>query len=402
MKVLIQNAAQVLSVKDDRLEIIKNCSIVIINGKIKKLTQTKDLKIADAPIIDAQGKVVLPGFVDCHTHLVFAGTREDEFLMRLSGRTYEEILKAGGGILNTVQKTRAASEEELHKTAQKRLFNLIKWGTTTVEIKSGYGLNYESELKILRVIKRLKEEFKDKITIVGTFLGAHAVPPDKTKKEYMRELIDKMIPQVAQENLADFIDVFCEHFVFTADEAQEILKAGIKYGLKPKLHADELESSGGAEVAGRVKAISADHLLYPQDKGLRKMKAHKVVAVLLPGTSFFLKSRVKPPIEKLRQYKIPIALGSDYNPGTCMIYQMPIIMGLGVFLYDLTPQEAILGATLNSAKALGKVQEIGSIEVNKDADLVILNTSDYANIFYQFGTNLVNLVMKKGKVVFKS
>jgi imidazolonepropionase len=396
---VIKNAVQILTLTGKDLGIIKNGSLSIKDDKIA-VVKHRTSNIRHQKSIDAQGCIVMPGFVDCHTHLVFAGSRENEFAMRLEGKTYQKILVAGGGILQTVSATRKASEKELIELAQKRINELIGWGTTTVEIKSGYGLDTPTELKILRVIKKLQYFNKNRVTIIPTFLGAHAIPSRIKKIKYINKLISEMIPLVAKENLAQFCDVFCENFVFNAQDSKKILFAGKKFGLIPKIHADEIESSGGAEIAGIVKAISAEHLLNPSEKGLRAMKKNNVTAVLLPGTTLFLKSKHIPPIEKMRKLGITIALGSDYNPGTCMIYQMPIIIALGCLLYNLSLTEAIRGTTINGAKALGLENKIGSIEPDKDADLIILDIPDYKHIPYQFGKNLVKMVIKKGEIVF--
>lgn len=408
---LIKNASQILTLAGKDLGIINNGSIVIKNGKIYKVIQNSTLNQSlswrqghgsgqNSEVIDGENSVVMPGFIDCHTHLVFAGSRENEFAMRLAGKTYKEILKAGGGILQTVQATRKASEKELYDLAQKRIDELIRWGTTTVEIKSGYGLDTKTEIKILRVIKKLQQTNKDRITIIPTFLGAHAIPSGIKKSTYIKTVVNEMIPKIAQENLAQFCDVFCENFVFNAQASKRILLEAKKYGLIPKIHADEIENSGGAEIAGEVSAISAEHLLYPSDKGLKAMKKTKVTAVLLPGTTLFLKSKQIPPIGKMRKLGLTIALGSDFNPGTCMIFQMPIIIALGCLLYNLSLTEAIRGATINSAKALALENTLGSIEPGKDADLIILDIPDYRHIPYQFGKNPIKIVIKKGEVIY--
>lgn len=398
--VIINNISQILTITNNNLGIIENGSIVIEKTKIKEVVENPKLRIPNAEVINANNCLVLPGFIDCHTHLVYAGSRENEFALRLQGKTYKEILNAGGGILQTVAATRKASEEELFNLAQKRIDELIRWGTTTVEIKSGYGLDTNNEIKLLKVIKNLQKANKERITIVPTFLGAHAIPPNTEKQEYISRLINEMLPRIAKQKLATFCDVFCENFVFNAQDSKKILIAGKKLGLIPKIHADEIESSGGAETAAKVGAISAEHLLYPSDNGLKAMSKKGVVAVLLPGTSLFLKSKQLPPIEKMRKLGITIALGSDYNPGSCMIYQMPIIIALGCLLYNLSIEEAIRGATINAAKAIGLENEIGSIEPGKDADLIVLNVPNYQHIPYQFGRNLVTTVIKKGRVIF--
>ncbi len=397
---VIKNATQLLTLDDNDSGIIENGSVCIKNSKITSIVSKLKISDRSAKIIDASGCIVLPSFVDCHTHLVFAGTRTNEFAMRLEGKSYKEILKAGGGILQTVSATRKATEKQLFNLAQQRINEIISWGTTTIEIKSGYGLDIDSELKILRVIKQLQLANKTKITIVPTFLGAHTVPSNRQKDEYIKEIITEMIPAVAKQNLAQFCDVFCENFVFNAQESKKILETAKKFGMIPKIHADEIESSGGAEIAGLVKAISAEHLLFPSDQGLKAMKKSNVTAVLLPGTTLFLKSKHIPPIDKMRKLGLTIALGSDYNPGTCMIYQMPIIIALGCLLYNMSLVEAIRGVTINSAKALGMDNQIGSIKVGKNADLLILDVSDYRQIPYQFGKNLIKTVIKNGNIVY--
>lgn len=400
--ITIKNANQILTIRENDLGIIEKGTIVIENGEIRSIGKNAKFRIPHSAFrisIDATGCVVMPGFVDCHTHLVFAGDRASEFEMRLGGRSYKEILEAGGGIMSTVRQTRKASEEELYQLASRRIDSLLEWGTTTVEIKSGYGLDTDSELKILRVIQRLQRN--SKINIVPTFLGAHSIPPNKKKKAYIREITEKMIPEVARQKLANFCDVFCENFVFNASESKRILNRGKEFGLVPKIHADEIEQSGGAEVAAEVGAVSAEHLLYPSPTGLKMMKEKDVTAVLLPSTALFLQSKDHPPVKQMRKLGLKIALGSDFNPGTSMIYQMPIVIALACLIYGLTIPEALIGATLNSAKALGLHQKIGSLEVGKQADLIILDIPSYQHIPYQFGRNYVKTVIRKGKVLKK-
>jgi len=396
--VVIKNVNQILTIRENNLGVIENGVLVIENDKIGKITSCQNLPKAKSKIeLDAKGCVVMPGFVDCHTHLVFAGDRASEFEMRLSGKSYKEILEAGGGIMSTVRQTRQASEEELFQSASRRIDSLLEWGTTTVEIKSGYGLDTDSELKILRVIEHLQKN--DKIKIIPTFLGAHSIPPNKKKKDYIREITDQMIPEVARQKLANFCDVFCENFVFNASESKRILNRGKEFGLVPKIHADEIEQSGGAEVAAKVNAVSAEHLLYPSPTGLKMMKEKDVTAVLLPSTALFLQAKDHPPVPQMRKLGLRIALGSDFNPGTSMIYQMPIVISLACLIYGLTIPEALIGATLNSAKALGLHQKIGSLEVGKQADLIILDVPSYQHIPYQFGRNYVKTVIRNGKVL---
>lgn len=397
---IIKNASQILAIRENDLGIIEKGTIIIEKGEIRSIGKSAKFRIPHSAFrisIDATGCIVMPGFVDCHTHLVFASDRAGEFEMRLGGKSYKEILEAGGGIMSTVRQTRQASEEELYQSASRRIDSLLEWGTTTVEIKSGYGLDTDSELKILRVIKRLQKN--DKINIIPTFLGAHSIPPNKKKKDYIREITDKMIPEVARQKLANFCDVFCENFVFNASESKRILNRGKEFGLIPKIHADEIEQSGGAEVAAEVGAISAEHLLYPSPTGLSKMKENDVTAVLLPSTALFLQSKDHPPVQRMRKLGLRIALGSDFNPGTSMIYQMPIVISLACLIYGLTIPEALIGATRNSAKALGLHEKIGSLEVGKQADLIILDVPSYQHIPYQFGRNYVKTVIRNGKVL---
>jgi imidazolonepropionase len=404
---VIRHATQLLTLSDADLGIIEDGAVVIEQGRITWSGRTAEIPTdlnsptADDPgpavDIDASGCVVMPGFVDCHTHLVFGGWRDDEFEMRLAGRTYKEIGEAGGGILNTVRKTRAASETELLTAARQRLNEMRSWGTTTCEIKSGYGLDTETELKMLRVIRQLATE-SNGMTVVPTFLGAHSVPPGRTKAEYIDLLINEMIPRVGATGLAQFCDVFCENFVFTATESRRILEAGKRYGLLPKIHADEIEPSGGAETAAAVGAISAEHLLVPSDAGLQAMKDRGVVAVLLPGTSFFLGSRPAP-VSRMRELGVLMALGSDCNPGSCTLLAMPLAISLACIHYRMTIKEAVLGATLNAARALKLETRKGSLEPGKDADIQILAIPGYRHLPYRLGHNPVRTVIAGGKVL---
>lgn len=375
------------------LGIIDRGVVSVKDGKIsyvgKKLREAKF-------VVDANESIVMPGFVDSHTHLVFAGTREEEFELRLKGKSYQEISKRGGGIISTVKATREASKEELISLAKKRLDYALTWGTTTIEIKSGYGLNLEDEIKMLEVMNRLNKIHS--ISIVPTFLGAHAVPNERSKKEYMSILMNEAIPRAKE--LAKFCDVFCENGFFTPDESKQILERGKQFGMKPKIHADELNNSGGSEVAGEVDAISADHLVHPSDKGLSMMKEVGTIAVLLPGTTFFLNSEAAP-TRKIMDYGIPIAIGSDFNPGSCTILSMPIIVGLACLILGLTPAEALVSATINAAYAIGVGDRVGSLEIGKDADIIILNVKSHQEIPYWFGHNPVSMVIKKGKIVYE-
>jgi len=347
--------------------------------------------------IDCQGCVVLPGFVDPHTHLVFAGWRADEFAQRLAGKSYREIAEAGGGILSTVKATRQASEDELYERALERLKEMVAWGTTTVEVKSGYGLKTETELRLLRVAQRLGET--GLATVVPTFLGAHSVPQEVNRSDYVRQLIEEMLPAVQQQGVGRFCDVFCESFAFNAAESRQILEAGKRHGLLPTVHADEIEPSGGAEVAAEVGAASASHLLQPSDAGLKAMAAKGVVAVLLPGTGFFLRTTHRPPVGKLRALLIPIALATDFNPGSCPMLAQPLTIQFGCLHYDLTIVEALRAVTVNAARALRLEHELGTLEPGKWADITVTDVPDYRHLAYRLGHNPVRMVIRHGQVV---
>ncbi|MBH8601760.1 imidazolonepropionase [Thermoactinomyces sp. CICC 23799] len=348
--------------------------------------------------MDATGKVIMPGLIDPHTHLVYAGSREDELNMRLNGKTYLEILEAGGGILSTTQRTRAAGIDELVEQAKARLDRFLKNGVTTVEAKSGYGLSPEHELKQLRVTKRLNEEHP--VEVVSTFMGAHAVPKQYQKQPdaYVRLITDEMIPRVVSERLAEFCDVFCERGVFSVEQSETILRAAKAAGLIPKIHADELEPTGGAELAARIGAISADHLLKASDEGIRALAKAKVVAVLLPGTAFFLMAPFADG-RKMIDAGVPVALSTDCNPGSSPTESLLLMMNLACFHMKMTPAEVITAVTVNAAHAIGRADRIGSLEPGKQADLVVFDVPNYLHLTYHYGSNDVERVMKKGKWV---
>ncbi|MEX2104914.1 MAG: imidazolonepropionase [Bacilli bacterium] len=349
-------------------------------------------------LIDAAGKTVTPGLVDPHTHLVFAGSREQELEMRLNGATYIEILQNGGGILYSTTQTRAATEEQLFAESKKRLDNFLKHGVTTLEAKSGYGLTVEDELKQLRVARALNESHA--IDLVSTFMGAHAVPLEykANPEEFIRIVIEEMLPKVAEEKLAVFCDVFCERGVFTVEQSERILEAGKKWGLIPKIHADEIVSFGGAELAARIGAISADHLLKASDQGIEMMAKAGVVAVLLPGTAFFLMEEPAN-ARKMIESGVAVALSTDRNPGSSPTESLPLIMNLACLNMRMTSAEVITACTINAAYAIGRADAIGSIEVGKKADIVLFNAPNYVFLQYNFGVNLVDTVLKNGTVV---
>ncbi len=333
----------------------------------------------------------MPGFVDPHTHLVFSGSREFELDMKLRGFSYMDILKKGGGIFYTVTETRKASEASLIEQSKKRLDNMLKHGTTTCEAKSGYGLDTETEIKILKINEKLNK--KHPVDIVSTFLGAHAVPEEYSADEYVDIVIDEMIPKVKE--LACFCDVFCEKDVFTVEQSKKILDAGKKYGLIPKIHADEIVDTGGAALAAEVGAISADHLLHSNEQGIKQMIKQGVVGVLLPGTPFTLMMKEYTDARKMINMGLPIALATDLNPN-CWIENMQFIIQLACYNMKMTPAEAITASTFNAACAIGLNAKIGSLEIGKQADIIVLDCPSHLFIPYHIGVNLVNTVIKNG------
>lgn len=387
----------------ERLGLIDNGYVAVQGDRIVAVGESDRLPAAllgpETRLLDAGRRAVLPGFVDPHTHLVYAGSRAEEFAQRLGGANYLEILAAGGGILSTVAATRAASEEELTQQAAQRLHRFLLAGTTTVEVKSGYGLSREAELKQLRVVRRLRRMLP--MDLVPTFLGAHAVPAEyrDRRQAYVDLLVDDMLPAVAAEGLAEFADVFCEEGVFDADETRRILSRARQLGLRLKLHADELVAAfGGAELAAELGAASADHLLHASEDGLAAMARAGTVAVLLPGTAFFLRTGRYAPARRMVEMGLPLALATDHNPGTCTLESMAQVMGLAALEMGLTPAEALTAATINAAHAIGRQAEAGSLEPGKRADLLVLEGEGPEDIVYRFGTNLVNQVVAQGRL----
>ncbi|MBL7104890.1 MAG: imidazolonepropionase [Bacteroidales bacterium] len=348
--------------------------------------------------IDASGKMVFPAFCDSHTHLVYPASREIEYVDKIKGLSYEEIAKRGGGILNSAKKMAETSAEELYESAMKRLKEIICYGTGAVEIKSGYGLNTESELKMLRVIKRLKEN--SPLTIKSTFLGAHSIPTEyrRNQSEYVDIVINKMIPLVAEEELADYIDVFCDRGFFTVEDTERILSAGMKYGLKPKIHANELDYSGGIQAGVKYNALSVDHLEYTGDEEIETLLNSETMPTILPGAAFFL-GMVYAPARKMIDAGLPLALASDFNPGSSPSGNMQLILSMGSILYRLTPEEAINAVTINGAYAMGVSDELGSIAVGKKANIFITKEIPTIEFMpYYYGSNKVETVILKGEV----
>jgi len=374
------------------LSIIKKGDIALKDGLIFDIG--KNLKYKAEKEIDATGKIVTPGFVDPHTHLVFSGSREFELDMKLKGFSYVDILKKGGGIFYTVNETRKASEKKLYDESKKRLDKMLKHGTTTCEGKSGYGLNLKDELKILKVQKKLnKNHFVD---IESTFLGAHAIPKDMDSDEYTRLVIDEMIPRV--KNYCNFCDVFCEKDFFTIQQSKKILSAGKKQGLIPKVHADEIVDTGGAGLAADIGAISSDHLLCSNETNLKKMAKKGVIGVLLPGTPFSLMMYRYANARKMIDIGVPVALATDLNPN-CYVENMQFMIQLGCFKMGMTPAETFCASTFNAACAIEKQNEVGSIEKGKKADILILDVSNYLQVAYHFGINHVETVIKNGSII---
>jgi imidazolonepropionase len=367
-------------------------------GIIKEVGEGKPLMRARRSV-DAKNNIVLPGFIDAHTHMIFAGSREREFSMRVGGRDYLEIMKEGGGIQSTVQSTRKASREELFTESYRRLNDILSWGTTTCEVKSGYGLTTSDEIKMLDVARKLGNEHP--VDVIPTFLGAHDVPVEyrNEKEDYIDLLTNEMIPRVSEGNYARFCDVFCEEGVFNKEETERILSAGNAHGLKAKIHVDEFVNIGGCELAESVHAVSCDHLLKTDEKGIESMKSAGTIAVLLPGSNLFLMEEEKPPIQMMRKKGLPIAIASDFNPGSSPILSMPVIISLSCLLYGLTPEEAIVGATVNAAYALEEEGRIGSIEKGKKADIVVMRYSNYEEIPYWFAQKRVECIIKGGEIV---
>jgi imidazolonepropionase len=412
---LIKNAKQLLTLSSgkkgprvgeemENLGLIEDGAVAVSEKKIIVVGKTKDVLAQvkvdkKTKVINARDKVVLPGFVDCHTHPVFGATREKEFELRIKGKSYEEIAQAGGGIRSSVRSVRQLSKDELIRLALPHLDRFLSYGTTTIEAKSGYGLSLKDEIKILEVIKKLNQIHP--IDLVPTFLGAHEVPDEYREKreEYIDLLIRVMIPEVAKRKLAAFCDVFCEKNVFSIDESRKILETGKSYGLKPKLHADQLSPSGGAELAAELKAVSADHLEFISDLGIRRMGEEGTIAVLLPGAVFGLGKDNYPPARRMIEMGLSIALATDFNPGSSFTESMPIILSLACLRMKLTPAEAICAATINSAYAIDQGNSIGSLEPEKSADIIIWDVKNYKEIPYYFGINLVDTVVKNGEVV---
>ncbi len=379
-----------------KLRVLEKAWIYTENGEIISYG-TGNPPVTFGEKLDAGGRLVTPGLVDAHTHLIFGGWRQNELAMKIRNVPYLDILAAGGGILSTVKATHAATEDELTAKASAALDEMLTFGTTTCEAKSGYGLCPDEELKQLRVIRRLNKEHPMDVT--ATFMGAHALPPayKENREGYLRLLCEEMIPAVAKEKLASFCDVFCETGVFTAEESRRILECGREYGLIPKIHADEIDPIGGSQLAGEIGAISAEHLIVCPEDGIDSMARGGTIACLLPATSFYLNSTYAP-ARRMIEKGVPVALASDYNPGSCPCLNLQLVMNIACLKYRLTPEEVLTGVTLNAAAAIGMADKVGSIDRAKQADLVIWDAPDLNYLCYRLGSNLVHTVIKKGEI----
>jgi imidazolonepropionase len=414
---IIKNAAELVtcsgfSAKKGKemadLRIIEDGAVIIKEGLIETVGQTGNIEKqfkksganhSDFDIIDARGKAVLPGFVDSHTHLVFGGYRAEEFSWRLRGDSYMEIMQRGGGIANTVNATRQASAEELLKSGIKRLNSMLSFGVTTVEGKSGYGLDRETEIKQLEVMARLNQIHY--LDVVSTFLGAHAVPQEyKSKQEaFIDFMATDVLPRVADQNLAEFCDIFCEKSVFSVEQSRRLLTRAKELGLKLKLHADEIVQLGGAELAAELGAVSADHLLQASEQGIKDMAAAGVVATLLPATAFSLKESYANG-RKMIDSNCAVALATDFNPGSCFTESIPLVFALAALHMNISTEEAINALTINGAAALSRADQIGSIDSGKKGDLIVLEFPSYTYIPYHLGVSTVEKVIKQGNLVY--
>jgi len=407
MKILVSNIGMLATPCGERakggqqqgqIQILEKAWLLLEDDKIISVGDCTVPTPSAELTINAKNKLVTPGLVDAHTHLVFGGWREKELLPKLHKVPYLEILAQGGGILSTVRATRRAEKEQLKAKTKKILNRMLKQGVTTIEAKSGYGLDVTTELKLLEIIKELQEE--EVVSIVPTFLGAHALPPEyqNNREDYLKLVTENVLPQVVQKKLAAYIDAFCEQGVFTVAECRQILQAGKKAGLGLKCHCDEIVALGGTEMAAELGAVSCEHLIKANAKGIAALQEKGTIACLLPGTSFYLDATYAPAQEMIKQ-GVPIAFGSDFNPGSCPCNSLQLAMHIGCYKYGMTPEECLTAVTLNSAAAIGKAQTIGTLEQGKMGDLVIWDAPNLNYLFYRFGDNLAATVIKQGSIV---
>lgn len=410
MDLLIRNIRQLIQILEpdtrwiageemSRLNLLENAWLSIKDGIIAGYGPMATCKATAEEVIDAQGKIVMPAFCDSHTHLVYAGSREQEFVDRIKGLSYEEIARRGGGINNSAGRLRAASEENLYQEAMVRIREIISQGTGAVEIKSGYGLNTESELKMLRVIRRIKDT--SPVTVKSTFLGAHAVPAEFSGNQdgYVDYILNNMLPGVATEGLADFIDVFCDQGFFTVENTARILEAGALFGLRPKIHANELACSGGIQIGVKYNALSVDHLEWTGTEEIHALLGSRTMPTLLPGAALFLGLNW-PPVRSMISSGLPVALASDFNPGSSPTGNMMLMVALGCISMKMLPEEAIHASTINAAYAMSVENELGSITLGKKANLIISKQiSGYNFLPYAYGSNLIDTVILNGKKI---
>ncbi len=409
MKILFINCKEILQIRETPIEkvsgaemktlpTLKNAYLYIEDDKITDFGLMKNLpRITADKTIDASGKIILPTWCDSHTHLVYAGNREQEFVDRINGLSYEEIAKRGGGILNSAKKLQETSEEDLYKQSRKRLEEVMKLGTGAIEIKSGYGLTLEAELKMLRVIKKLNENYP--ITIKATFLGAHAVPKNYTKEKYLDVVINEMLPAIAKENLAEFIDIFCEKNYFDVEDTNRLLKAAATYGLIPKIHVNQFNAFGGVAIAVKNNALSVDHLEKLTSADIETLKGSKTIPVALPSCSYFLGIPYTP-ARKLIDNGLPIALASDYNPGSSPSGNMNFVVSTACIKMGMTPEEVINAATINGAYAMNLSKTHGTITKGKRANIIITKKmNSYYELPYAFGTNNIEHVLINGNFI---
>lgn len=376
-----------------------DAAIAVEDGIIREITSSGKLPQGSFDeVFDAEGRLATPGLVDGHTHLVFGGYRQNEIPMKLAGAGYLDILRAGGGILDTVRKTRQATFEELYDKSAAFLDEALSLGVTTCEIKSGYGLDMENELKMLEVIKALGE--KHPVDVVPTFMGAHAIPPEYEGKgdEYIDMMCNEVIPEVRKRNLAEFCDVFCEDSVFDAAQSRKYLEAARAQGFELKIHADEIEDIGGSKLAGEMEAVSAEHLIAAGEEGMDAMAAGGTSAMLLPATSFYL-GKTYAPARTMIEKGIPVCIASDFNPGSCPSLNLQLAINLGYLRYKMTPEEILTAVTINPACAIGRGDTAGTLEEGKQADIVIWDAPDMEMLCYRFGSNMVKTVIKKGEII---
>lgn len=392
-----------LCAQGDPRHTVDDAAIAVENGKLAWLGAAADLPAhyASWPREDLRGAWVTPGLVDCHTHLVYAGQRADEFAQRLAGVSYEEIARQGGGIVSTVRATRAATEDALYAQSAARLEALLAEGVTAVEIKSGYGLELAAERKMLRVARRLGEHYP--VTVRTTFLGAHAVPPEFAGRsgDYVDEVCERMLPALADEGLVDAVDVFCERIGFTLEESERVFEAAARRNLPVKMHAEQLSNSGGAALAARYGALSADHLECLDEAGVAAMKAAGSVAVLLPGAYYFIRETQLPPLDLLRRYEVPIAISTDSNPGTSPATSLLLMMNMAATLFRMTVPEVLLGVTQHAARAFGDADRHGTLAAGRPADFAVWRVQSLAELAYWMGRPLCERVVRGGETVFQ-